>query len=469
MAGLSVGGLGSGLPVDDLVQQLTDVQRQSRTAQLDRRESSLTSTLSGLGTLKGSLSSFKSTLDVLKDSEDFKQRKATLSKGDFFSVTATSAAQNGDYSVRVESLAQSDKLMSSAVTTGTTLASGSLELSMGGSSFSLTLDGTATLESLRNAINSDSSNPGITATIINESATSQRLVLTSDETGSSNDISVTATGDSDGNDTDAAGLSMFNTNNMTEVRSASDAQIRIDGAADGTGGIVVNSSTNLFTNVIDGINVTVTDKMTADDDPITLTVGSDKQAVKDKIMEFVTGYNSLRETISSLNSVGESSSNSGLLVSDSTLRSIDSTIRRTVSNSMGGSNLGLAEIGITLDERGQFKVDDQALDDALSADFEGVGSVFSDTTGLASALSGNIDSYTRTGGILSTRMDSINGQLTNLDETRTQVEARITAYQARIQQQFIAMDILVGQLNNTSSYLEGQFDALPGVVKSNKN
>ena len=63
------------------------------------------------------------------------------------------------------------------------------------------------------------------------------------------------------------------------------------------------------------------------------------------------------------------------------------------------------------------------------------------------------------------RIDSKNDQLSKLDDERLAFSRRIDSLEARLFSQYNAMDLLVSNLNSTSSYLQQQLDNMPGVVR----
>ena len=106
---------------------------------------------------------------------------------------------------------------------------------------------------MRDAINA--ANIGVSATIIND-GTSNRLVLTSKDSGAANSLKITAT-DADGTNSDATGLSQLAYDpssgagagkNMTQVQAAQDAKLRIDG-------IDISKPSNTITDAIEGVTL----------------------------------------------------------------------------------------------------------------------------------------------------------------------------------------------------------------------
>ena len=85
-------------------------------------------------------------------------------------ATATASAAPGRYDIEVERLASAQQISSTAFAGGSTtvVGSGTLTISLGATSFSVGVaDPANTLADIRNAINSSTSNPGVSASIIN--------------------------------------------------------------------------------------------------------------------------------------------------------------------------------------------------------------------------------------------------------------------------------------------------------------
>ncbi len=160
-----------------------------------RTETKLTTEFTALSQLKGSLSAFQSALGGLKDDAQFLTRKATLSDDAHFAASATSAAAPGNYTVEVRHLAQASQLASMLLPAvpATSCGAGTLTISMGSTAFTVTLQAGATLSDLRNAINSSSFNPGVSAALVTDVA-GTHLVLGGSATGASNALKITAAG-----------------------------------------------------------------------------------------------------------------------------------------------------------------------------------------------------------------------------------------------------------------------------------
>ena len=91
MPAITSAGLGSGLDIEGLVSKLVAAEGQPASLRLNRKEVALQADLSALGSLKGALSAFQTSVQNLKYSSSFQARTATSSNTDLFTVSADSS------------------------------------------------------------------------------------------------------------------------------------------------------------------------------------------------------------------------------------------------------------------------------------------------------------------------------------------------------------------------------------------
>ena len=451
---ITASGIGSGIDVASLVSQLVAAEGQPATNRLNNKEAQLQSDLSAYGALKGALSKFQDSVDALNDSESFQARSSVSSKPDLFSATADTTAVAGTYSIEVVQLAQAAKMRSGdgefAAATDI-VGTGTLAISLGSDFFQVTIDSSnQTLEGIRDAINSASDNPGVSASIINVDGGTQ-LVFASNKIGAENVIDIVAT-DDDG--ADGFDLARIATASLDTVQSAQDAIINVDQQQ-------VTRGSNTFSDVIQGVSFTLkkADAGTAE----TLTIALDTDSVKGKVNTFAAAYNSLVETMKSLSSYdAESGSSSGPLIGDSILRGVQNQVRQALTSSVSGLTFGtLAEIGVKTNEFGKLDVNSEKLDKVLASDFGAVSQLFASDNGLANSLSKLLDRYIDSDGVLNSKTKGIQTRISTLDDDREKLGRRLAALEARYKAQFTAMDMLVGQLQSLGTYLGQQLANLP--------
>ncbi|QSX32730.1 flagellar filament capping protein FliD [Shewanella avicenniae] len=455
MAGVSATGLGSGLDIGSIVSALVNAEKSPKTAALNADQAEATSKISAIGSLKSAISSFVDSLTNLGKAETFGGYSTKRSNFDYFTATASEAAAAGSYKIQVDQLAESQKLATGIVTDVTeALGSGSLGFTVDGDSFSVDIDGDDSLQDIVSKINEAEDNVGVTATIINGDAGAQ-LVLTSNETGTANNITVAATADLVGSKLDT----LFN--NMTEIQPAKQATVYIDG-------LLVTSNSNTLDNAITGVTLDLTD---ADpNETTTLTVSANTSKPKEAIDAFVEAYNEMMTTVKNLSSFNADTETGSVLQGDSTIRSIQSQFRTAISSMFdtGDGTMALTNFGISTTREGTLEVDSDKLDDALKNNAVGLTQFFTaEDTGFAARLSAIGESYTQTGGILDSRNESYERKLDRIADERERLDRKMAAYESRLTAQYNAMDLLVGQLNTQSSTIQARIDSLPGLVRNN--
>ena len=453
MASITSTGLGSGLDIESLVKGLVSAEGQPTTQRLQVKEAKLQADLSALGTLKGALSAFQSSVQGMKDISTFQARTATSSSITSFTAAANSTAVTGSFAIRVDQLAAAAKVRTAGLAFASDAAlvgPGVLNIGLGATNFNITTSAATTLAGLRDLINKASDNPGISASIVKVSDTDSQLVLTSTKTGAVNTISVTATPDVSSpappND-----LTRIATANLTTVQTAANSLIQLDGQP-------VTRASNSLTDVISGVTIALVKA-----DPLaipgTLTVEVDKNAATSKVNDFVNAYNSLAGTLSNLSTYDAKTGTASRLFGDATLRGIQNQLRQVLSNSVVGGVAGastLADIGIKTDKAGLLVLDSAKLDKAITANSDAVPQLFASTNGLSSSFDKVLTNYLAADGPLTARVDGVNKNIVGISTERDKLNIRLAGIEARYRKQFTAMDTLLGTLKNTGSFLTQQ-------------
>ena len=466
-------GVGSGLALDDLVQQLLTAERQPKEERLNAKEERIEAEISGLGQIKSKLSDFKDAVDELRSDNGINGREPTITNpsedNDVLSAEASNSALRGSYEVVVEQLAAGSRITTDAgaftsssdpvLTSGT----GSLTFDVGGSK-SFTIDVTAgmSLTALREKINNSDDNFGVTANIIDTgTGAGPRLVFSSSETGDGNDLVIT-------NDTGAAELDRLSTtggtNNISaaNIESAKNAIAYIDG-------IEVQSSSNEFENTIQNVSFEVNEvspKDAAGDFLATkLSIGYDKEGLDKKIRDFVDNYNALIDEIKTLTRYGESElEEDGALAGDSLLRGIQSGLASIVGDNVSSSALGgLFQIGIEFDDDGKLEIGstdfglgtgEDRLEDALEDSFDEIAKLFTDPDeGIATRLYEFSKEYTSYSGLISLRERAAKDDREDLYDQREALDLRMLNYEEILRDKYLNLDQTVAQLNQTGSAL----------------
>lgn len=448
MAAITSAGYGSGLDISSLVDQLVSAERAPSANRLTNRESKANEELSALGKFRSALATFKDALANLKDLDKFQGRKVSVGDEEVFSATADSTSQPGSYEVEVLSLATSHRLRSAAFPDATSaVGTGTLQISVGGAATNIAIEGTAnSLNDIRNAINSAPNNPGVRASVVN-AADGSYLALSSTTTGTTGTITVSVTGGDGG----LAGLAydpLSGTNPMTMLTPAADASLKIDG-------VTVTSADNSVSDAIEGITIDL--KAAEPGTVLNLSVELDPAGAKTSVQGFVTAYNKLMDTIAELTKYNADTREAAPLLGDATVRGVRDQLRRELAGSVSqGLYASLASIGVTTQPNGKLEVNATRLDDALDNDFDAVGRLFAGTTGLATRLDHVAESTLASNSSIATRENALKTTLKSITTQRTTLDERMEQVRERLRKQFTAMDTLVNQLKNTSSFLSQQ-------------
>lgn len=436
MAGISSLGVGSGLDLGSLVRQLVAADRAPAEGRLNRTESRLQAQISALGQVKSSLATMDEALAKLSALAD--ARSVRVSNETAFSATATAAADVGRYTIEVFELARAQSLASAGFADpDAALGAGELTLALGASDpVTITIaEGANSLRSVRNAINE--ANAGVLATLVRDGA-EWRLLLTAEESGLANTISVSVSGTLDANIASAA---------MTETVAAADARFSVAGLA-------LSSSSNVIDDVLPGVTLNLKDLTEA---PVELAVGRDAEAARTALGEFVTAYNAVIDLAAKLSRANPETGERSALTGDSTLRSIRGALPMALGADTGAA-WNAVELGLRSDRNGKLSLDEAAFEARLLDD---PSEVLASLRGFGAALAQNIELYTNTGGVLATRTESLQSSLRSLGLQRDQLDRRMESVEARLIRQFSALDQMISQMQNTSSFLASRLATLP--------
>jgi len=455
-------GIGSGLDISGIVQQLVAAEGQPVAARLGQQEAKVQAKLSGFGSLKASLAGLRDKLDIMKNLDQFLARRAVSGNEETFTVSADTNAVPSSYAIEVVQLAQAQKLTSGAFAdSDAVIGTGTLTLQIGIQGVALDINAeNNTLAGIRDAINASTDNPGIAATIVNADSGSY-LILTANSTGAANTIKVTQSGGDGG--LAALEYDPPTSTALTESIAAQDGLIRIDG-------FDVLSDNNTFAGAVQG--VTITALQSTSGGTVGLSVQNDEDAVRTLVTEFVASYNALIETFDGLTNYDSEADAAAPLLGDATVRGIRDQIRRELSEAvagLGGPYSMLSDVGINVQLDGKLAINEEGLSQVLADDFVQFGQLFASTEGFATRLHGLTDSFLASDGIVEARTQGLTEQIDGFSEQADALNERLASLEARLLRQFNALDSLLGSLSSTSNFLSQQLNNLPGYTTPGVN
>lgn len=450
-------GIGSGLDIAGIVQQLVAAEGQPVVTRLGQQEARVQAKLSGFGSLKSALADLRDKLDVMKNLDKFLSRKAVSGNEDSFTVSADTNAVPSSYAIEVVQLAQAQKLTSGAFTdSDAVVGTGTLTLQIGVEGVAIDINSeNNTLAGIRDAINSSTDNPGVAATIVNADSGSY-LILTADSTGAANTIKVTQSGGDGG--LAALEYDPPTSTSLTESIGAQDGLIRIDG-------FDVLSESNTFVGAVEGVTITALQDTAGGTE--SLAVQNDEEAVRELVDNFVNSYNALVETLDGLTDYDPEADVAAPLLGDATVRGIRDQIRRELSvaaSDNGGPFAMLSDVGIDVQLDGKLAVNEEDLSTVLANDFVQFGQLFASTDGFAVRLHGLADGFLDSDGIVEARTKGLTDRIDGFNDEAGALNERLASLETRLLRQFNALDSLLGQLSLTSNFLSQQLTNLPGYT-----
>jgi len=289
----------------------------------------------------------------------------------------------------------------------------------------------------------DPNNTGVSANIINVDG-GATLILTANETGLANQITVAVT-DDDANNTDNAGLSQV-VFGLTEIDAAQDAIFTVDGST-------VTRTSNEIDDVIDGVTLSLIGNGTG-----TLNLSENKTVASGKISALVDAYNQFSSAIDAQR--GTTLSGEALLLT------LENRVRGQFSAPYGDSSSQISqlfEVGISFDEDGIVSFDKSKFDDLSVSNFDDLQALFTDQdNGFIASLDGLIESYLQSDGLIDARTKGLNTTLDTINDDIETAELRLIRTEERLRAQFVSLDVLTSQLSATSTFLTTQLANLPG-------
>jgi flagellar hook-associated protein 2 len=452
-------GLGSGLDISSLVSSLTTAEMSAPNARVTREQTNVTAQVSALGKLKSALSTFQSSLTSLLGGSGFSARNVSSANEEVLTATATATAALGNYQVEVQQLAQSQQLISGNFVGGATavVGTGTLSISSGAKSVSIAVSSSNnTLAGIRDAINSAANNQAVSATLVYGQSGAQ-LVLTALQTGAAAGVTIAASGGDGGLAQLTWGVG--NVSHYTQKQAAQDAIIKVSG-------VEHHSATNQINDAIDGVTLSLVSSKPGTD--IAVSIGNDSEHVVSLVKSFITAYNTLQTSLAPLDSYDASTRQAGAFFGDAMYSGLQRQIRHALADSVLGVTgvyNSLASLGITTGVDGALSMNESKLRSALSADFKTVSNVFSGSGGVLARVNSQITNSLLTGGGVAARNSSLSVRQTAINNEKALIEVRTAKVKERYLAKFNVMDTLLAKMQNTSTYLNQQLDALNRASK----
>jgi len=372
MSQLGLSGVFSGIDSDVLIERSMAFNRIPIN-RLNSQKNTWRAKDNALADLEARLETFKSQVDSLRSSETLDKVKGVSIDTDILSARASTGATEGSHQIEINQLALAHRMVHDAGLAETTslVGEGVFSYTYDSTSRSISVTDETTLAELRDLINNDAQNPGVSASIL-EYDSSHHLVLAGKDTGSDYGITI---------DDVATTVAGFDTADFVETQTARDLRIRVDGYPAGDW---ITRNSNSVTDVIPGVTI---EARTTGSTSISIT--RDTTMLQSDLSNLTAVYNGLVDKISMYAGYDEATETGGVLQGDATISRLLDTLRSGVTSAVPGflsgsdsftlaSEVGL-EFGSTdsaglpvLDDIGRMFLDTSTLNEALSSDYRGV-------------------------------------------------------------------------------------------------
>lgn len=344
----------------------------------------------------------------------------------------------------------------SAITDTIATSNGSMTINVGSSSTTINYDSTTTLTELKNSINSDANLQGkVAASIVEDNAGNFKLIL--NPIGSEDGADISISDNNSGLDSrlvvDATNMT---TGSVSEVQSAKDASFTYNG-------INLTRSSNKIDDVIVGVNI----ELLSDGGSANISIGQDRQPIKDELQNFVQGYNSMVTQLDKMLLADKEEQKVGIFNGDSSIRNLGRELTRMITGT-DANGQSLTQFGINLNKDGTLSFDSSAFDDQMDKDPSAVQKFFSGETttdqygnikitdGIFDKLDNKLKSYVGLNGTFQTLQEGLKTEEKQLNSNYDKSLALLNAKYDSMTQQFVEYDTIISKLNAQFSALQQQ-------------
>ena len=387
---------------------------------IQQKEQAVQKQESAFKTFANMLQDFKNDFEALVDPKLLDQKSVQVSDESVATVTITDASKLQDISLdfTVGQLAKNDVWLSEdgVASKDDTPATtdGTLTLSINGNDITIDYSASDTLAQIVDKINQASDD--VAASFFYDGS-NYRLLLSGTHTGANNTLSMSDTGDLLDN------LQLGSSHSGSHVQAAQNAKINIFNQE-------VESPTNTFSNVIDGLEITV-HKETSD--PVTLSITSDEESAKKAFIKVLDDYNSLVDYIKQV------TGKDGDLSGDYTLHAIRSAIFDRLTPLM---EAGLLQVD---HKTGHLTLDTAKFDELYKNDKDRLKNL---QTSLKNSLEPYLEALFDPRGIIEQKEKSYERQIDRYEETIQSVAKRIQKETEMMKRQFVHLDAMMAQMND---------------------
>lgn len=440
-------GIGSGLDVPAIVDDLMKKVYERDLNKLEQKKSTLQNQqiiYQKLRTLIKGFSDSLANLDTVISNNYFTSQSTNQSVAN--ATAGPLLTSGGTYSLQVTQLATANQIASNVLSSENQALNltNTLNIAVGSNSLTLNINPTDTLDNIRDNINNSSNNPGVSASILKTTSNlgqdQYSLLLTSNNTGTANQLSLSGDG--------VAALGLSN-----QIQAANDAQFTIDNL------YTVTRSSNNISDVLTGVTFQLNGLGTTNI-VISADTSNEQTQVTNSLQAFVKAYNSIIEFLAKSQSFKD--------LRDSTSSVIKNNLQAAINQTIGNGPINsLLSIGIQSDKAetltnedgksfvvsGKLSINNDLLTQSLQKNLPGIKSFF---TSMGTNFSDNLDeklSEVKTNNIFS-RERLIDSQKQDVTQRIYREESRLKKIKESLTVKYAALDTYLSKYKKKSEDLE---------------
>ncbi|GAB6426382.1 flagellar hook-associated protein 2 [Bacillus cereus] len=398
--------------------------------------------------LQGKVKEFQAAVRELKDFYVTNEKKATLSKEGFATVTAAGNAADAKFQLEVNQVATQHKILGGNQGSSTDALGYEATVQINGKPLDITSD--MSLEKIAEAINKGSY--GARANIVNNT-----LVLTGEKTGKGSAITLTdapssgSSPQSGKNVLEGLGLLSSSGTIKNELQAAKDAVITVDG-------VTLTSPENTIKNALNGVDITVVKEST---EKVNVDIASNVTDQVDKMKKFVDVYNKLNSYLH------EVTKKDGALQGRSVAVNLKRELGRFI-NETGGTSLHGFDVGISLGKyakdgaNGALEFDEKKFKETLEKKPDEVRELLQGTNGMITKVYSVVESNMSETGTLKNKIKGVEKTIEGLNSILKRHDENYERQKEYIINKYSKFEAMMSSLNLQNQFITAQLKGMSG-------
>jgi len=439
-------GIGSqGVLSYDKIDKLKKVDESATITPIDNKITQNKTQSNDLAILTTMTASLKSASSALSDETSYLGRSVT-SSDEGISVSAEAGSEVQDFSFNATQLAKRDIYQSKSFTNTTdTFATGNdtVTINIGGKDYSIGVDASTKLNDFKDKIY-DATDGKVIASILNVGGdTPYKLILKSTDTGASNAMTISSTGDAVSN----LGIADDTT---SHIQHALDLKATFNGVS-------ITRSSNSVDDLITGVTIKANKEVSSN-----VSIKQDTSTISDSLQNFVDKYNNLINNLNESTKYNPETKASGTFQGTSEIKNLKNDVATQLFQ-IDPKGRNLSEYGITLNSTGLLEFDKSAFDSKMSTDNKDVENFFrgdSNNDGFFTKYNDMLSGYIKfKTGTLSQLNTQLTDEKKSLTENKTKATERLDAKYNILTTKFRAYDAIISKFNASFQSLSMQISA----------